>query len=199
MALTASLKVTLASANMKGTHPDGGVLVTHWEHSVESERDTINNKANSTRAHSSFKIRKPVDLTSPHFHNALTNQVELSQVQLRLYKVSPGVSSDQYATITLKKVTVQEIETTMPDLTNADEANVHEYEDVSFTYDDITWSVKGALPSIATDSDGVFWPDWVKEHARLWTLKGLAEIAAAALKKAADAAKKATDAPKDKK
>lgn len=188
MALVASLKVKLGSATIKGTHPDGGVLVSHFEHTVESVRDPINNKATSVRKHSSFKIRKQVDLTSPHFHRALNDKVELDSVQLLLYRVATGgvATGDQYAVITLRKPVVQEIETVMPDLTVAENLYVHEYEDVSFMYDEITWFVKGSTP--ATDA-GDFWPDWVEEQARAWTLKGLAEAAAAALKKAGEAAK----------
>ena len=179
MAIAASLKI----GSMVGTDSSKGIPVSWFSHEIASDIDVTVHKYLDRRVHKPFVIRKQIDLTSPFFHEYLMKGVEMPSWELRLIHPENMTGDTHYFSIVLEKAQVQEISSVMPDLTNAKLAYVHEYEDISFTYETIRW--KARAMDVADKASNGFAPDWLNEKTRATALQAAAAAAVALLKKAA--------------
>jgi type VI secretion system secreted protein Hcp len=176
MPLNASLK----AGNIVGPGPDKLVPISWFFHQISTDKDPTDPDSElKVRNHSLFTVRKQVDLTTPFFHQYQTLGSKLPSWELRLFDVPFSGPSRHYLSIFLKDALVVQIETTMPDLSDPKYTYVHEFEDISFAYSEISWqNVPGSAK--ATDkTDSSFFPDWAEEKARAEVTKQYAELKSA--------------------
>ena len=87
---------------------------------------------------STFVVRKKIDFQSPELYEYLKDQKELPKWILRLWHIPRRGNELTYATMELKGAKIAWISWVMPDLQTPGNEQIHEYEDVAFTYTEMT-------------------------------------------------------------
>ena len=150
MALNAYLKLKgqkqgeiKGSVTQKGR--EGKILVIAAIHDVLSPRDPASGLATGKRMHKPFVITKEVDKSSPLLYNALVNNENITEWELQFW--SPGSNSrtgfgieKQYYTVKLTNASISDISFHMLNNKNPDLVRYAEYEEISFTYQKISWT-----------------------------------------------------------
>jgi type VI secretion system secreted protein Hcp len=159
----------------------GEVPVLAAEHRVESQIDPVSGQRLDERTFQPFVVTKLVDHSSPAFHKALATGDVFKEWKLNFKAMAEG-EPKTYLTVVLGGARIVSIRTVMPDLTIPANANVHEYEEIAFQYDDIGWGDNGTA---AIRDTGVNpGEDWAEAQARaaLLTLPGMYETELATVK-----------------
>jgi type VI secretion system secreted protein Hcp len=135
------LRVTADKGSFKGSAVqkgrEGAVVVLAFEHTVTAPRDPASGQATGRRQHKPLVFTKGMDASSVAFHQALTNNEKLKEVVLEFWQASPKGTEVKAYTITLKNAFVSSVRQLMP---NKESASVQPYEEVSLTYESITWT-----------------------------------------------------------
>lgn len=90
-----------------------------------------------------FVIRKKIDGTTPKFRDFLDSKAPLTPWTLHLWHIPRSGPESNYISIELAGAKVAWISSTMPDLTNPANELIHEYEDVAFTFEKLTYTGAG--------------------------------------------------------
>ena len=93
-------------------------------------------------ANQAFVIRKKIDASTPDFHQAMTSGEALSKWTLELWHMPRSGPECNYVSIKLDDAKIAWISQVMPDLQTPEFANVHEYEDIAFTFSKATYTKK---------------------------------------------------------
>lgn len=98
----------------------------------------------SGRRHSVFTLTKEVDRSSPTLYSLLANNENLPNAEIRFWtpqiSAATGTGTElQYYTIVLSNARITDIKFRMANIRNPDLQKYREYEEVSFTYETITW------------------------------------------------------------
>jgi type VI secretion system Hcp family effector len=81
-----------------------------------------------------FVIRKKIDASTPAYHDAMTAKTVFSKWNLELWHMPRSGPECNYVTITLEGATIAWISQVMPDLYTPEFANLHEYEEIAFSF-----------------------------------------------------------------
>lgn len=87
-----------------------------------------------------FVIRKKIDGATPKFREFLDNKEPMGKWTLHLWHMPRSGPETNYITITLAGAKVAWISSVMPDLSAPGNELIHEYEDVAFTFENLTYS-----------------------------------------------------------
>ncbi len=153
-ALNAMLRITgknqgviRGSAIQKGR--EGAIEVIAAEHQVRND--------GAKKVHGVFTITKEVDRSTPMLYKALVTNETLESFELAFYAPNrlgtaggAGVETQHY-TVKLVGARVVDIKFRMPNTKNPDLSRYAEYEEVSFTYDAITWT-SASNPASTSDT-----------------------------------------------
>jgi type VI secretion system secreted protein Hcp len=149
MALTAYLKLKgqkqgdiNGSVTQKGR--EGKIMVIAASHDVFSPRDPASGLPTGKRMHKPFVITKEVDKSTPLLYNVLVNNENITEWELQFWtanlKSRTGTGTEkQYYTVKLTNANISDISFRMLNNKNPDLARYAEYEEISFTYQKITW------------------------------------------------------------
>lgn len=143
------------SATQKGR--EGKIMVIAVNHDVSSPRDAATGQATGKRTHKPFTITKEVDKSSPLLYHLLVTQENIPEWELQFWtpaiKAGSGVGAEvQHYSVQLTNAKVSNISLHMLNNKNPDLMKYAEYEEVSFTYERITW--------IWTDGNVTASDDW---------------------------------------
>jgi type VI secretion system Hcp family effector len=193
MPLAASLKAgpIIGTGIQKGREKE--ITVTSFTHKVTTQIDPTSGAPGKTRTHTPFVIQKNIDIATPALHQAHANGTELEPFTLRLFHMPSSGPEAHYFTITLTGAKIVKIQSVFPALQDPKNANVHEYEQVSFEYDTINWKEEAVAafgrgeriqPGIASYGDkikgnAIFETKWEEAYAKLGVMKIVAELKAA--------------------
>jgi type VI secretion system secreted protein Hcp len=128
---------------------DGPVTTKGYEKSVEvdvashaivSPRDAASGLPTGKRQHKPFTITKPVDKTSPLFYKALISNETLTSCTIKFVQPSDHGTLDNYYTVKLTNASLASLEFTKGDARGG-AGRLGEYEEVSFTYQKIEWTI----------------------------------------------------------
>lgn len=137
MALDAFLTVPglKGSARQKGR--EGKSHVTSASHHMEQTEAGL--------VHRPFTVRKPLDQMSPGLGAALTDGKALGMVTVEHWRMPPtGGQEENYYTVFLGDAKVVGIKQSMPYTKMEATSQLAEYEEVSFSYANISWQYKSA-------------------------------------------------------
>jgi type VI secretion system secreted protein Hcp len=157
--LNAYMKVKSAKqGDIKGGVTQKGrentILVIAVDHEIVSPRDAGSGQATGKRQHKPLVITKEIDRSSTALRNALINNENLPEVTVQFYTARAAGAAGaevQHFTITLKNARITGIHHVMPNNKDPELTRLNAYEQVSFSYDEITWTwTDGGLT--ATDS-----------------------------------------------
>lgn len=209
MPLAASLK--LAGVNgtglIKGREAD--ITVVGFRHEVSNDVDPRTGLPTKARTHAPVVIQKNLDFATPELHKAHSENREFSTFELRFFHMPRSGGETHYFTVELTKARIASIRLVMPDAALTTHSMVHEYEEVEFYYDAITWKTPpppssgleagSYQPHETTDSGGLiagrvkFAPNWFAEQAEEGVRKIYEAAREAAQKKFEDELKKAKE------
>jgi type VI secretion system secreted protein Hcp len=124
---------------------EGSILVHAFNHEVVSPRDASSGLATGKRMHKPFTITKDIDKSSPLLWNVLVTNENLAAWTLHCWTpsiasaVGSGVEKQSY-TITLTNANIASIREMMPDNQNPTLQNLSLREEITFTYQKISWT-----------------------------------------------------------
>jgi len=150
MALNAYLKLKgqkqgeiKGSVTQKGR--EGKIMVIAASHEVLSPRDAASGLATGKRMHKPFVITKELDRSSPLLYSMLVNNENITEWELQFW--TSGLNSrtgfgteKQHYTVKLTNANISDISFRMLNNKNPELVRFAEYEEISFTYQKITWT-----------------------------------------------------------
>lgn len=143
------------SGAIQGDRADGKIDTLAFQHEIVSPRDAASGLPTGRRQHQPITIVKAIDKATPLLHKLLTNN-ENAQVVLDFYRKNAQTGDpEKYYTITLLNASVSSIRDWKPNTRDLSADRAGDLEEISFTYQRITWTyTKGGV----THSD-----DWSTE------------------------------------
>jgi type VI secretion system secreted protein Hcp len=145
MALNAYLKLKgEKQGDIKGSVTQKGrensIMVIAVNHEIVSPRDAASGLPTGKRMHKPFVITKELDKSSPLLENALVNNENLTEWELKFWTPSPTGVETQHFTVKLTNANIASIRFHMLNNKNPELMKYAEYEEVAFTYQKITWT-----------------------------------------------------------
>src|SRR5436190_8587710 len=159
MGLVASLKCSTDVGEIKGNQLKEG---RQGEISVRSARHLVKSNVNlesgmpkgligGGRTFEDFVIVHKIDMASPYFQEALIKNSEFKTWRLNFYHMPFDGPETDYCSVTLKGARVSGIKMVMPNLGIPANQPVHEYEEVSFQFEEIGWHMK----TVGSEASGI--------------------------------------------
>jgi type VI secretion system secreted protein Hcp len=118
-------------------HEDA-IQILSFNHAVVSPRDSTTGMATGARQHKPITITKPLDKASPQLMYALVNNERLDSVIFEFYTINKVGGDILYYQIELVNAYVASIRTVLVEEETS--GYMTTYEQVSFTYQQITWT-----------------------------------------------------------
>ena len=145
MAMTSYLSVTGANqGEIKGgctqAGREGKILVYRIDHAVEIPKDTHTGLPTGQRIHHPLLITKAKDGSSPLLFQACCSGERFTAWQLQYYRINDKGQEELYFTIKLENAIIVKMREYTPLTFLPDNKPYHDMEDVSFTYEKISWT-----------------------------------------------------------
>lgn len=118
----------------------GTILVHSFDNEIVSPRDPATGQATGKRQHSPIVILKEIDKTSPLFWAALVTNETLTTWELDIYGPNVAGVETKIYTIALTNASTASVEQSMLDNETAANAGLPLQEEISFSYQKITWT-----------------------------------------------------------
>ncbi len=148
MAQTVHLKLKAGGSDIKGESSqlaDGRkdtIECVYFESGVTTPRDAGSGRSTGRRQFSPIKIRKRIDKASPLLAKALT-QSEKCEGEFDFFRPAQDGTDEIFFAIKIGGAFVSDVTLYMPDtLENPGKETREAYEEVTFTFDSITWEHK---------------------------------------------------------
>jgi len=120
------------------------ILVYAVDHVVEIPRDNLTGLPSGQRIHRPLTITKHTDPATPLIYQACTTGEQMKTWQLEYYHINDKGQEENYFEIKLTNAVVVSIRHTKPNTMDESLKAFHDTEEVSFSYEAITWSHKVA-------------------------------------------------------
>lgn len=121
---------------------EGTILVQAEDSLIQIPRNIETGLPMGKRVHQPFKVVKEFDKSSPKIFQALTSGEVLTEVLLEFMRISPAGKEEVYYTIKLQNAIVVTLRKWVPNCFDSETKSLGHMEDVSFTYEHITWTFK---------------------------------------------------------
>jgi type VI secretion system secreted protein Hcp len=130
------------SGTIKGDHPaDESIVGLAFEHAIISPRDAASGLPTGKRQHKPLTVVKAIDKATPLLYQALVNNETLSSVELKFYRTPErGGAPEHYYTISLQNASISSLRNWKPNTRDLSADRAGDLEEVSFTYQKITWT-----------------------------------------------------------
>ena len=145
MPMPCYLKLTAATqGEIKGSikvkgHEDT-ILVQAVDHIIQTPCSPQTGLPTGKRVHFPMTLTKEIDKSSPKLFQALARGENLTNVTLEYYRISPKGTEEKYYTVTLTNAMLTSIRAWMPNCLEQANKQMGHMEDVSFTYEKISWT-----------------------------------------------------------
>jgi type VI secretion system secreted protein Hcp len=128
------------SVTQKGK--EGTIQVSYLQQKRVSPRDPASGLPTGKRQHEPLVIRKTLDKSTPLLENVLSNNENLTEAHFKFYRTSIQGTEQHYFTIDLQNAGIASHNLYHPDSldTGAGTSTVETQEELSFTYQKITWT-----------------------------------------------------------
>ncbi len=120
------------------------ILVYGLDHTIEIPTDTHTGLPTGQRIHGPIVVTKAVDPASPLLYQACASGEQMKSWQLDFYHINEKGMEELYFQVLLENAIVVKMRSYKPVTFLPDNKPYHDMEDVSFTYEKITWSHKTA-------------------------------------------------------
>jgi type VI secretion system secreted protein Hcp len=135
-----------ATGDIKGDLSDNSIEGLAYQHEIVSPRDAASGLATGRRQHKPLTIVKSLDKATPLLYKMLATN-ETGDVSLKFWRKDPKTGQTaHYYTIELKNATISNIRDWKPNTRDLSADRAGDLEEVSFTYERITWTyVEGGV------------------------------------------------------
>jgi type VI secretion system secreted protein Hcp len=128
---------------------EGSILVHAFSHDILSPRDPASGLPTGKRQHKALYILKEIDKSTPLLRNALVNNENLVEWELKFWAPTPTGVERQIYTITLTNANIASVSESMLDNEDPAKASLPLREEISFTYQKIQWTwTEGGITAI---------------------------------------------------
>ncbi len=127
------------------------ILVYGLDHTIEIPTDTHTGLPTGQRIHGPITITKAVDPASPLLYQACASGEQMKTWQLDFYHINEKGAETLYFQVLLENAIVVKMRSYKPLTFLQENKPYHDMEDVSFTYEKITWSHKTANKEAVDD------------------------------------------------
>jgi type VI secretion system secreted protein Hcp len=128
---------------------EGSILVVSMQHSVSTPRDAASGLPTGKRQHKPFVITKLIDKASPLLYGIQNNGEVLVNFNMTFWRPTLTSEPENYYTITLTNARIISIHQLMQGNQDTETAEPLPVEQVSFTYDTISWTYMDGTTSTA--------------------------------------------------
>jgi type VI secretion system secreted protein Hcp len=130
-----------------GDNTDGSIAGLAFEHNIISPRDPASGLPTGKRMHKPFTIVKSIDTATPLLYQSLVTNQNLPTVTMKFYKPAVGGEKPElYYMVTLTNASISSVRNWKPNTRDLSADRAGDLEEVSFTYQKITWTwVKGGI------------------------------------------------------
>ena len=148
MAETVHLFLKADGADIKGDSTQeslgrkDSIECVSYQHGVSNATDEATKAATGRRQHTPITIRKRIDKASPLLIKALAENKKIDG-SFKFYRPSVGGdgTTEQFYTVTIKDGHVSSVTQVSPDTLSAASANEPPFEEVSFVFKTINWTI----------------------------------------------------------
>lgn len=126
------------SVTQKGR--EGSIEIISFLHEIVAPRDPVTGRPKGKRMHKRFRVTKQVDRSSPLLYYVLTNNENLTDVTLRLFRPAQNGIERHAFTVRLLNATIASIQFRMLNTQHPRHSKLPELEEVAFTYQRIEWT-----------------------------------------------------------
>lgn len=119
---------------------EGMMQILSTAHEIVSPRDAASGLPTGRRQHKPFTITKPLDKATPLLAKALTTNENLTEVVIRFWRPSLGGAEVQFFMVKLTNANIASHSIKLPATFDASTSSWPELEEISFTYQKITWT-----------------------------------------------------------
>ncbi|KML54605.1 type VI secretion protein [Burkholderia cepacia] len=119
---------------------EGKILVQAVDHPIEIPKSPQTGLPTGKRIHFPLKLTKELDKSSPKLSQALASGEQMKSVVLEFYRITKEGREEKYYTIKLENAIVMSIKAWTPNCLDQENQQFGHMEDVSFTYEKITWT-----------------------------------------------------------
>ncbi|AOJ73472.1 MULTISPECIES: Hcp family type VI secretion system effector [Burkholderia] len=119
---------------------EGKILIQAVEHTIEIPKSPQTGLPTGKRIHGPMTLTKEIDKSSPKLSQALASGEQMKSVALEFYRILKEGKEEHYYTVKLENAILTSIRSWTPNCLVLDNKQLGHMEDVSFTYEKITWT-----------------------------------------------------------
>lgn len=145
MALNAHLKIVaerqgaiVGSVTQKGR--EGTMMVVAASHEIVAPRDPASGRPTGKRMHKPFIVTKELDRATPLLYGILVHNENISSLELMFYTPDRLGVERQHYTVRFTNANIAGIQFRLPNTRHKNSARMTEREEISFTYQKISWT-----------------------------------------------------------
>ena len=131
---------------------EGTIEVVAVNHDIVSPRDPASGLPTGQRMHKPLVITKGLDRSTPLLHNSMTLNENISSFKLDFYEPNVEGMEKNFYRIELVNASISDIHLHMEDNRKPENLRIGIYEEISFTYQKITWTILDPTTVSATDN-----------------------------------------------
>ena len=120
---------------------EGSIEIIGLGHGISLPVDNATGKITGTRQHSSMRIEKEVDSSTPYLYKAAATGQTLKSAEIRFYKISDAGQEVCYYTVILENVKITSVHCGVPNVKLSGNDKINHTESVSMQYEKITWRI----------------------------------------------------------
>lgn len=117
-------------SSVAGVSPKGNTPVIAFNHQSAPGENQV------------FVIRKKIDASTDAFHTKMNEETVFDKWKLDLWHLPKSGPECVYVTISLEKAKIAWINMVMPDAQKPEFLNIHEYEDIAFSFEKSSYATK---------------------------------------------------------
>jgi len=120
---------------------EDSIEIIGLSHAISLPVDSANGKVTGTRQHSSMRIEKEVDRSSPYLYKAAATGQTMQSAEIRFYHINDAGQEVCYYTVLMEDVKITGVNCNVPNTKLTGNDKMNHVESVSFQYEKITWRI----------------------------------------------------------
>ncbi|WP_432759306.1 Hcp family type VI secretion system effector, partial [Enterobacter hormaechei] len=117
------------------------LIYRSYTKSVSWQHHRANGAITGTRQHSSMRIEKEVDSSTPYLYKAAATGQALKSAEIKFYHINDAGQEVCYYTVFMENVKVTGVNCSVPNVKIAANDKINHVESVSLQYEKITWRI----------------------------------------------------------